>query len=184
MRLSLFSVDIMLTLKLKTPYFRASPEFCNYSSSSRVTTCSVTSLANLQDTEVILSGIERNSHIICSFLSLSYPWDKCSVIYKSESAILLRSHNLFGQLFCHYLVNCDCFSFGRKFLRLNLQLKYSTKCLDLLLCKSVDSLLKLFSFFNNCPPKRIIKGWFWRVVKAHGHIFPGGLSSFINSKTF
>ena len=47
----------------------------DYSSSSRVTTCSVTSFANLQDIAIILSGIERNSHIICGFLSVSYPWD-------------------------------------------------------------------------------------------------------------
>ena len=40
-----------------------------------VTTCSDTRFAVLQDVGIILSGIKRNNHIICGFLSLSYPWD-------------------------------------------------------------------------------------------------------------
>lgn len=41
-----------------------------------VTTFSITRFAVLQDVGIILSGIERNNHIICGFLSLNYPWDK------------------------------------------------------------------------------------------------------------
>ena len=47
-----------------------------------VTTCSDTRFAVLQDVGIILSGIERNNHIFCGFLSLNYPWDK-----KSQNAL-------------------------------------------------------------------------------------------------
>ena len=57
------------------PYFRAFPAFFHYSSSSRVTTCSVTRFAVLQDIGIILSGIAGNNHIISVFLSQNYPWD-------------------------------------------------------------------------------------------------------------
>ena len=57
------------------PYFRAFPGFVDYSSSSRVTTCSVTRFAVLQDIGIILSGIAGNNHIISVFLSQNYPWD-------------------------------------------------------------------------------------------------------------
>ena len=53
-----------------------------YSSSSMVTTCSDTRFTVLQDVGIILSGIERNNHIFCGFLSLNYPWDK-----KSQNAL-------------------------------------------------------------------------------------------------
>lgn len=47
----------------------------NYPRSSMLTTCSDTRFAVLQDVGNILSGIERNNHIFCGFLSLNYPWD-------------------------------------------------------------------------------------------------------------
>ena len=65
----------LVALKNEMPYFRAFPAFCNYSSSSRVTTCSVTRFAVLQDIGIILSGIAGNNHIISVFLSQNYPWD-------------------------------------------------------------------------------------------------------------
>lgn len=53
---------------------------CNiYSSSSRLTTCSVTRFAVLQDIGVILSGIEENNHIFSVFLSQNYPWDNICI---------------------------------------------------------------------------------------------------------
>ena len=64
--------------KLKSPKrndFGLLMIFVGYSSSSRVTTCSVTRFAMLQDIGVILSGIEGNNHIFSIFLSQSYPWD-------------------------------------------------------------------------------------------------------------
>ena len=57
-RLSSKTGDFFVALKSETPYFRAFPAFCNYSSPSRVTTCNVMSFAILQDIEDILSGIE------------------------------------------------------------------------------------------------------------------------------
>lgn len=66
----------MWALKTETPYLQAFPAFFHYSSSSMVTTCSDTRFAVLQDVGFILSGIERNNHIFCGFLSLNYPWDK------------------------------------------------------------------------------------------------------------
>ena len=65
----------LVALKTETPYFRAFPAFFHYSSSSRVTTCSVTRFAVLQDIGIILSGIAGNNHIISVFLSQNYPWD-------------------------------------------------------------------------------------------------------------
>ena len=73
-------VGFLLALKNEMPYFRAFPGFVDYSSSSRATTCSITSFANLQDIVNILSGIERNSYIIRVFLSCSYPWDKNNLV--------------------------------------------------------------------------------------------------------
>ena len=46
-----------------------------------VTTCSDTRFAVLQDVGIILSGIERNNHIFCGFLSLNYPWDNMKTYY-------------------------------------------------------------------------------------------------------
>lgn len=57
------------------PCFRAFQDFSDYSSSSRVTTCSVTRFAVLQDIGIILSRIAGNNHIISVFLSQNYPWD-------------------------------------------------------------------------------------------------------------
>ena len=65
----------LVALKNEMPCFRAFPAVCNYSSSSMATTCSATRFAVLQDVGIILSGIERNNHIFCGFLSLNYPWD-------------------------------------------------------------------------------------------------------------
>ena len=80
--ISLILVGFLVALKNEMPYFRAFPAFCNYSSSSMVTTCSDTCFAVLQDVGIILSGIEGNNHIFCGFLSLNYPWDK-----KSQNAL-------------------------------------------------------------------------------------------------
>ena len=65
----------LVALKNEMPCFRAFPPFFHYSSSSRVTTCSVTRFAVLQDIGIILSGIAGNNHIISVFLSQNYPWD-------------------------------------------------------------------------------------------------------------
>lgn len=52
----------------------------HYSSSSMLTTCSDTRFAVLQVVGNNLSGNAKNNHIICGFLSLSYPWDNESMI--------------------------------------------------------------------------------------------------------
>ena len=62
-------------LKNENALFTGVSSFFHYSSSSRATTCRVTSFANLQDIVNILSGIAENNHISCGFLSLNYPWD-------------------------------------------------------------------------------------------------------------
>ncbi len=78
----------LVALKNEMPYFRAFPAFCNYSSSSRVTTCSVTRFAMLQDIGVILSGIEGNNHIFSIILSQSYPWDNIPFNSHALSSLL------------------------------------------------------------------------------------------------
>ncbi|MBQ8995712.1 MAG: hypothetical protein IJ091_07840, partial [Oscillospiraceae bacterium] len=58
------------------------------SSSSRVTTCSVTRFAVLQDIGIILSGIAGNNHIISVFLSQNYPWDNIPFNSHALSSLL------------------------------------------------------------------------------------------------
>ena len=65
----------LVAIKTEMPYFRAFPAFFHYSSSPRVTTCSVTRFAVLQDIGIFLSGNAGNNHIISVFLSQNYPWD-------------------------------------------------------------------------------------------------------------
>ena len=84
----------LVALKNEMPYFRAFPGFFYYSSSSMVTTCSDTRFAVLQDVGIILSGIERNNHIFCGFLSLNYPWDnqleQQNIIYHSPNLFIIQ----------------------------------------------------------------------------------------------
>ena len=63
----------LVALKNELPCFRAFRAFFHYSSSSMVTTCSDTCFAMLQDVGIFYQ--ERNNHVFCGFLSLSYPWD-------------------------------------------------------------------------------------------------------------
>ena len=58
-----------------------------------VTTCSDTRFAVLQDVGIILSGIERNNHIISSILSQNYPWDnKSRELIRYTNKCDLRQH--------------------------------------------------------------------------------------------
>ncbi len=56
-----------------------------------LTTCSDTRFAVLQDVGIILSGIERNNHIICGFLSLNYPWDNNETLKLSSFSTITDS---------------------------------------------------------------------------------------------